>query len=245
MRVSVFIPARYASTRLHAKPLADICGRPMIEHIYRQAEKARLANMVTVATDDKRIFDAIKGFNGNVVMTSASHSSGTDRVTEAARDIDAEIIVNLQGDEPLIGPDMIDSAVQPMLADSSLLMATIATRLYDEEDFRNPNVVKVTVDKDGFALYFSRSPIPFSKRPFSELREKPLKHIGLYVYRKDFLLGFSRLPGSWLEEAESLEQLRALENGVKIKVTEVNKDTISVDTAEDLERVRKLIQAQA
>lgn len=243
MKVALFIPARYGSVRLKAKPMADICGKPMVERVYRQAEKAALVSSVFVATDDERIFNAVKSFGGNALMTSPSHNSGTDRIIEAAEKTDAGIIVNLQGDEPLIGPDMIDAAIAPMLNDAGLLMSTIKTRMFREDEFHNPNIVKVVTDTDGFALYFSRSPIPYPRSGFSSLKAAPFKHIGLYVYRREFLFKYSTLPASALEAAESLEQLRALENNIRIKVVEVSRDTISVDTAEDLERVRGVFKA--
>ncbi|HAO94357.1 MAG: 3-deoxy-manno-octulosonate cytidylyltransferase [Deltaproteobacteria bacterium GWB2_55_19] len=242
MRVEAFIPARYGSTRLEGKPLADIAGKPMIQRVYEMAKEARLVDSVTVATDDKRIADAVASFGGRVVMTSASHRSGTDRIAEAAGRSEAAIIVNVQGDEPLIDPGLIDSAVRPMLEDPSIVLCTLKTRITDEEEFLNPNAVKVVTDRDGYALYFSRSPVPFSKRPFEE-RAPAYKHIGLYVYRKGFLLEFSRMKPTPLEDSESLEQLRALENGRRIKVIEVYYNPVSVDTAEDLEKVREIFRA--
>ncbi len=243
MKAALFIPARYGSTRLKAKPLADICGRPMIERVYRQAEKAALVSEVCVATDDERIFNAVKSFGGNVLMTSPSHNSGTDRIIEAAKKTDAGIIVNLQGDEPLIGPGMIDAAIKPMMDDAGILMGTIKTRIFKEDEFLNPGIVKVVTDRDGFALYFSRSPIPYPRNGFGALKETPFKHIGLYAYRREFLFKYSALPASLLEAAECLEQLRALECNIRIKVVEVQGDAIAVDTHEDLEKVRGVFMA--
>ncbi|MBI2412123.1 MAG: 3-deoxy-manno-octulosonate cytidylyltransferase [Deltaproteobacteria bacterium] len=243
MRVEAFIPARYASTRLEGKPLADIAGKPMIQRVYERAKEARLVDSVTVATDDERIFKAVASFGGRAVMTSSSHRSGTDRIAEAASRSEASIIVNVQGDEPLIDPGLIDAAIRPMLDDPSIELCTLKTRITGEEEFGNPNAVKVVTDKDGYALYFSRSPVPFSKLPFKE-RTPAYKHIGLYVYRKDFLFEFSRFKPTPLEDSESLEQLRALEHGRRIKVVEVSYSPVSVDTAEDLERVREIFRAR-
>lgn len=243
MRVEAFIPARYGSTRLEGKPLADIAGKPMIQRVYERAKEARLVDSVTVATDDERIADAVASFGGRVVMTSPSHRSGTDRVAEAAKRSEASIIVNVQGDEPLIDPGLIDSAVRPMLEDPGIELCTLKTRITDEEEFLNPNAVKVVADSNDYALYFSRSPVPFSKRPFKE-RAPAYKHIGLYVYRKGFLFEFSRMKPTPLEDSESLEQLRALENGRRIKVIEVSYNPVSVDTAEDLEKVREIFRAR-
>lgn len=240
MKVAAFIPARYASTRLNGKPIASICGKPMVQWVYEAARNASLVNEVTVATDDERIFKAVRSFGGSVVMTSSAHVSGTDRIAEAAASVDADIIVNMQGDEPLITPEVIDAAVRPMLLDPNLSLCTVMTIITDEDEYRDPNAVKVVCDSDGYALYFSRSPIPYSKADFEEL--KVYKHIGLYVFRRDFLMRFSTLAPSVLEKAESLEQLRALENGCRIKVVETSYNPVSVDTAEDLERVRGIMK---
>ncbi len=243
MIVEAFIPARLASTRLHAKPLADIGGKPMIQWVYERAQAASLVSRVTVATDDLSIKDAVLAFGGRAVMTSEAHRSGTDRIAEAAAESDAQVIVNVQGDEPLIEPDVIDAAIRPLLEDPALDISTLKTRIELEEEFHDPHAVKVVTDSEGFALYFSRSPIPNHKAfedPFAEV--KPYKHIGLYVYRRDFLLKFSSLEPSRLEGIEKLEQLRALENGFRIKVVESEFSAISVDTAEDLEKVRNIIR---
>ncbi len=242
MNVVVFIPSRYGSTRLEGKPLADICGKPMVQWVYESASKARLVDAVAVTTDDERIIDAVRGFGGKAVMTSSLHRSGTDRIAEAAASVDAPIVVNLQGDEPLMEPGMIDEAIRPMLDDPGLLISTLKTRMTEEEEYLNPNAVKVVTDRNGYALYFSRSPIPNIKGPFSE--GVAYKHIGLYVYRREFLLRFPSIDSTPLEEAERLEQLRALENGVRIKVVETANNTIAVDTPDDLERVRAVIRAR-
>ncbi|MBI5588825.1 MAG: 3-deoxy-manno-octulosonate cytidylyltransferase [Deltaproteobacteria bacterium] len=244
MKVVAFIPARFGSTRLNGKPLANICGKPMVQWVYEKARAARLINDVTVATDDERILRAVKDFGGKAVMTSPAHSSGTDRIAEAARGAHADIVVNIQGDEPLIEPGLIDRAVAPMLDDPGLLSCTLKTRIKDEDEYRNPNAVKVVTDRDGYALYFSRSPLPHYKTPFNEAKLPAYKHIGLYVYRRDFLIEFAALKPSPLEEAESLEQLRALENGFRIKVVETDYNPVSVDTPEDLEKVRGLMKGR-
>ncbi len=242
MKVAAFIPARFGSTRLDGKPLADIVGKPMIQWVYERAMASRLVDDVVVATDDERVVDAVKAFGGAVVMTSPEHISGTDRVGEAAAASKADIIVNIQGDEPLIEPAMIDAAVEPMIADPGLSVCTLMTRITDEREYMDPNVVKVVVDSKGFALYFSRSPIPFSKAPFKGGAPPLFKHVGLYVYRREFLKKFTAMKPTPLEEAEGLEQLRVLQNGLRIKVVETPYNPVSVDTPEDLETVRKMVR---
>lgn len=247
MKVAAFIPARYGSTRLEGKPLADIGGKPMIQWVYERAASCSLVDHVAVATDDERIFDAVRAFGGRAVMTSADHASGTDRVAEAAGTVDAEIVVNLQGDEPLVEPSMIDAAVRPLVEDAGLLVSTLRTEITDRGEYENPNAVKVVTTGDGYALYFSRSPIPYA-RSFDELASagaRAYKHIGLYVYRKDFLLEFTALPHAPIEDAERLEQLRALAAGVRIRVVETTCNPVSVDTPEDLEHVRAIVAKTA
>jgi 3-deoxy-manno-octulosonate cytidylyltransferase (CMP-KDO synthetase) len=238
-RVVAIIPARYESTRLPGKPLADIHGQPMIQRVYERATRADGVDRVLVATDDARIRAAVEHFGGEVVMTSSAHSTGTDRIAEVAATLDAEVIVNVQGDLPLLDPAVVAAAVAPLRADTGLPMATIKTALRSDEELRNPNVVKVVTDRDGFALYFSRSPLPYWR---DGVRGAVLahKHIGLYAYRRDFLLTFARLAPTPLEQAEQLEQLRALEWGFRIKVVEVATASVEVDTAQDLERAREL-----
>ncbi|MFQ5735552.1 MAG: 3-deoxy-manno-octulosonate cytidylyltransferase [Thermodesulfobacteriota bacterium] len=242
MNVVAFIPSRYGSTRFEGKPLADICGKPMVRWVYECAQKARLVTDVAVATDDERIARAVEAFGGKAVMTSALHRSGTDRLAEAAASVDAGIIVNLQGDEPLMEPGMIDDAIAPMLEEPDLCISTLKTRITEEEEYRNPNAVKVVTDRSGYALYFSRSPIPHMKGAFGTAAA--YKHIGLYVYRRAFLLKFPALAPTPLEEAERLEQMRALENGVRIKVVETSCNPVAVDTPEDLERVRAIVEGR-
>jgi 3-deoxy-manno-octulosonate cytidylyltransferase (CMP-KDO synthetase) len=238
------IPARYQSTRLPGKALADIAGRPMIEHVYRRAAAARTVTSVIVATDDERIAAAVRGFGGDVRMTSAAHQSGTDRLAEVARGLDCGLVVNVQGDEPLIEPAMIDEAVSAFAEDPALEMSSLRRRIAaGGEEARNPNVTKVVVDRHGHALYFSRAPIPFVR---SGSPPPPAwRHVGLYVYRRECLLRLAALAPTALERAEALEQLRALEHGIRIKVVETAFDSIGVDTVEDLVQVRSIMLTSA
>ena len=238
------IPARYASTRFPGKALADIAGRPMIEHVYGRAAAARNVDAVIVATDDGRIADAVAKFGGTVRMTRSDHLTGTDRLSEVAADLDCDLVVNVQGDEPLIEPETIDAAIEPFRDDPSLLMSTVCTRIFTHDAIVDPNVVKVVTDVRGFALYFSRSPIPYVREGVGSAIG-PHKHLGLYVYRRDFLRSIASLEPTALERSESLEQLRVLEHGFAIRVVETGHDSIGVDTPEDLERVRRLVTADA
>jgi 3-deoxy-manno-octulosonate cytidylyltransferase (CMP-KDO synthetase) len=246
MQVVAVIPARYASTRFPGKPLVPILGKPMIQWVYERTCQARLVDRVIVATDDRRIADAVAAFSGECCMTSADHPTGTDRLAEVAGQLDAELIVNVQGDEPLIDPEMIDQAIRPLLEDATIDMGTLAAPILHEEEFHNPNVVKVVCDRNGFALYFSRSPIPCERDRTALTSVAALtawKHIGLYVYRRKFLLRFAGLPETRLEQLEKLEQLRALEHGVPIKVVETAGTSIGVDTPEDLARIETRLQS--
>jgi len=234
------IPARYASTRFPGKPLANILGKPMIQHVYERASKAQTLQRVLVATDDRRVFDAVTSFGGEVVMTRADHPTGTDRLAEAARELDVDLVVNIQGDEPLIEPEVIDAATTPLIEDPSIPMSTLMSRVTDPADLDNPNVVKLVVDRHGFALYFSRARIPYV-RDAGASRVTYYYHPGLYVYRKDFLLTYASLQPTPLEQAEKLEQLRALEHGYRIKVVETHHRPVGVDTPEDLEHVERLL----
>jgi 3-deoxy-manno-octulosonate cytidylyltransferase (CMP-KDO synthetase) len=236
------IPARFASSRLPGKALADIGGKPMIEHVYRRTALARSVESVIVVTDDERIYRSVQAFGGIARMTSPSHQSGTDRIAEIASEVSASLIVNVQGDEPLIEPAMIDEAVAPFSNDSTLMMSTLRRRIDDETDRHNPNVTKVVVDKDDFALYFSRAPIPFV-RPGSPAAPA-WRHVGLYVYRRECLMKLAALPPTETEKSEALEQLRALEHGIRIKVVETQFDSIGVDTAEDLAHVRAVFDRE-
>jgi len=239
MKVLGVIPARYGSTRFEGKALADILGKPMIQRVYERAINTKTVNELTVATDDQRIFDTVKSFGGNVVMTS-QHPTGTDRIAEVARNSNADIIVNIQGDEPLIEPAMIDEAVQPLLDDNRIDLGTLVHRIKSEDEYRNPNVVKVIIDKSGFAMYFSRSPIPYIR---SGVWGNTIiyRHVGLYVYRTYALLDFAQTPSTPFETSEGLEQLRFLENGYRMKVVETQYKSIGVDTPSDLENVKKIL----
>jgi 3-deoxy-manno-octulosonate cytidylyltransferase (CMP-KDO synthetase) len=241
-RVAI-IPARFHSTRLPGKPLADIGGRPMIEHVYRRAAASPSVDAVVVATDDERVRAAVEAFGGVAWMTRADHRSGSDRLAEVAAEIDCELIVNVQGDEPLLPPEMIDEVIAPLEIDPSIPMGTLCCPI-DDDDLASPNVVKVVRDRAGFALYFSRAPIPFV-RDASGRPAPARKHIGLYVYRREFLLQFARLAPTPLELAESLEQLRALEHGFRIMTVETSHDSVGVDTQADLERARRLLASGA
>jgi 3-deoxy-manno-octulosonate cytidylyltransferase (CMP-KDO synthetase) len=237
-RVVVVIPSRFQSTRLPGKPLALIDGRPMVEHVHRAAQRARTPDFVLVATDDERVARAVHGFGGTAVMTSAHHATGTDRLAEVAAALDCDLVVNVQGDEPLITGDAIDAAVARLVERPDEVMSTLRRRIDDPADLDSPSVVKVAVDRDGVALYFSRAPIPYVRT--GEPAPPLWRHLGLYVYRRTTLLELARLPQTPLERAEGLEQLRALEHGFRIATVETGADSIGVDTPEDLERVRRL-----
>ncbi|HEX8947474.1 MAG TPA: 3-deoxy-manno-octulosonate cytidylyltransferase [Dissulfurispiraceae bacterium] len=247
MPAIVIIPSRFASTRFPGKPLCPLFGKPIIQHVYEKARGARLIQGTFVATDDRRIFDAVVGFGGKAIMTSSDHQSGTDRIAEAVMHLDAEefklgnsdVVVNVQGDEPMIHPSMVDAVVE-LMEDPRASIGTLSKRIEHEEDAADPNVVKVVSNGDGFALYFSRAPIPYHRGGDSKPRQF-YKHIGIYAYRKEALLAFSKLLPTGLEGIEKLEQLRALEHGFKIKVKETPFDTIGVDTPRDLERVEKCL----
>ncbi|MGQ9647654.1 MAG: 3-deoxy-manno-octulosonate cytidylyltransferase [Thermodesulfobacteriota bacterium] len=249
MKIIAVIPARYGSTRFEGKPLADILGKPMIQHVYEGVCQSRLIDGVMVATDDERILEAVRQFGGKAMMTSPSHLTGSDRVAEVARKLRSEIIVNVQGDEPLIKGTIIDKAIRPLLTNPTISISTLMTEITDVKDWLNPHVVKVVVDQKNFALYFSRSPIPFPRdlqierlesNPFGTRRPLPkrvFKHIGVYVYPRSFLLRFTKMKPTPLEKLEKLEQLRALENGCRIKLTPVQYEPLCVDTPEDLRKV--------
>ena len=237
------IPARFASTRFPGKPLADIEGRPMIEHVYRRAEASPVVSRVIVATDDLRIATTVTEFGGNVRLTRADHPTGTDRLAEVASSIDCDIVVNVQGDEPLLDPRAIAEVVGPF-SDPSITMTTLYRRIQSPDELSNPNVVKVVLDRAGFALYFSRAPIPYARDPRGGW--PPLyRHIGIYAYRRSALLVLASLEPTPLERAEALEQLRALEHGIRIKAVETAYDSIGVDTPADLEAVRRLLAAMS
>jgi 3-deoxy-manno-octulosonate cytidylyltransferase (CMP-KDO synthetase) len=236
------IPARYHSSRLPGKPLAEIGGHPMIEHVYRRAAASPAVDAVIVATDDERVVRAVESFGGLAVMTRGDHRSGSDRIAEVAASLFCDLIVNVQGDEPLLATEMIAEAVGPLAADPSIVMGTLCRRLEDRAELENPNVVKVVTDRQGFALYFSRAAIPYARDAAGGIApDRAFKHIGLYVYQRRFLLEFARLGPTPLEQTESLEQLRALEHGFRIRTVETRYDSVGVDTPADLERVRRLV----
>ena len=236
------IPARYGSTRLPAKPLADICGKPMIQWVYEKTKQSKLCTRVVVATDDERVASVVREFGGEAIMTSADIQSGTDRMAVVARMIDADIFVNVQGDEPLIDGASIDSAIQPVI-DQKFNLTSLRVPIKSTEDLLSKNVVKVIVDDFNRALYFSRYPIPYSRVEPEQAKAPFLcsQHVGIYVYRKETLLKINAMSPSDLERAESLEQLRAMKAGIEIGVIEVNFDSVGVDTIEDLEKVRRMI----
>lgn len=257
MAIVAIIPARFGSTRLPGKPLSDIHGRPMIQHVHERAARARTIDRVLVATDDERIASVVRGFGGHAVMTSPAHATGTDRLAEAAeREADADVVVNVQGDEPMLDPDGIDAAVAPLLAEPAVAMSTLSLPLTDPAEMAAAGVVKVVTDARGDALYFSRSPIPHVRLdpPGDELarareavrRGIARKHVGLYVYRRETLARLAALPRSPLEDAEGLEQLRAMHHGIRIRVVPFAGDAgAAVDTPSDLERVRVLMKERA
>ena len=240
MKVLCVIPARYASTRLPGKPLSMIVGKPMIQHVYERACQAQLPNEVVVATDNELVEKVVLDFGGKAVMTSPDHPSGTDRLAEVALMYpDVDVIVNVQGDEPMIPPEVIDRLAEAFNSDADLNMATMKV-VMDEEDYENPAAVKVVTDQQGYALYFSRSLMPYPRNKPEGF--KVFKHVGIYAYRRNFLLKYAALAPTPLEKAESLEQLRALENGYKIKVLESDFQGIGVDTPEDLAAVNALFE---
>ncbi len=243
-RVVAIIPARYHSNRFKGKPLAEICGKPMIQHVYERAKSVNLLSRVAVATDDERIADCVCSFGGEVVMTSPDHASGTDRLAEAASIMnipEQDVVVNIQGDQPLFSVEVVKQVATPLLEDPALPMATLIYKIIRPEEIDDPNHVKTVFDRNGKALYFSRASIPFQRDPEKPPPPTYYKHLGFYAYRKGFLLTFVGLPeGEW-ERFEKLEQLRALEYGYAIKVVLTKHDSIEVDTPEDLKRVEKFL----
>ena len=232
------IPSRYASTRLEGKPLKDICGHTMIEWVYKRTKMSNLDEVV-VATDDERIFNEVEKFGGKAILTRKDHENGTSRIAEVCEKItDYDVIVNVQGDEPLIEPDMINSIIDSFKEDESIAMSTLKYKIDTMEEIENPNYVKVITDKKGYALYFSRSVIPFPRK--MDLKNY-YKHVGIYGYKRDFVIEYAKMELTPLERSESLEQLRALENGYKIKVMETPYKIIGVDTQEELEKVREYV----
>jgi 3-deoxy-manno-octulosonate cytidylyltransferase (CMP-KDO synthetase) len=245
VQVVCIIPSRYESSRFPGKPLADLCGKPMIQHVYERVLRAKTVSFAAVATDDERIFAAVQAFGGRAVMTSSRHRSGTDRIAEAVETMglgDADIVVNIQGDQPLFEPVQVDEVVGPLLADASIPMSTLIYRIVRDEEITHPNAVKTVFDHDQFALYFSRATIPFVRD--AGKKAEYFKHHGIYAYRRDFLRTFTALPEGVLERLEALEQLRALEQGYRIKVVVTPHDSVEVDTPQELERVRRLLTGE-
>lgn len=242
MKAIGIIPARFESSRFPGKVLADLLGKPLIQYVYEEALKSNSLEDLLIATDDERILKAVENFGARAVMTAKEHKSGTDRLTEVINPIDTQIVVNIQADEPLIQSSMIDELVNCLLEDPNIPMTSLIHKIEDLQDLMDPNIVKVVKDKNNFALYFSRSPIPHlqSSLPVPQSL-KFYKHLGLYAYTKDFLFTFTNLPLGKLEQAEGLEQLRALECGFRIKLIETGFNTIGVDTPEDLEKVKQVI----
>lgn len=238
-QVIAVIPARYASSRLPAKALAEIGGVPMVVRVWRQSCEARSIARIIVATDDERIAAVVRGAGGEVMMTLPTHQSGTDRIAEVARAVAADVYLNVQGDLAFFAAEDLDNLAAAMAADPALDMATLATPIADAEEWRNPNVVKVVCGVSGDALYFSRSPIPFG-RDILGVAPDALRHIGVYAYRRAFLMRFALMEAGRLEKTEKLEQLRALENGYRIRVVASVRPPIEVDTAADLERARRV-----
>ena len=241
MKIVAVIPARYQSKRFKGKPLALIAGKPMIEHVVQQTKSCPEVNEIYVATDDQRIYDCVQKFGGRAIMTSENHQSGTDRIAEAVETIqlaDRDIVVNIQGDQPIFHQSMLSQLVEALINNPTIPMSTLMHNIIDDDLLRDTNKVKVVVDRNGCALYFSRSPIPFYRDNVSK-KAIHYKHIGLYAYRKEFLVAFTQLPFGLLEQAEKLEQLRVLEQGYKIKVVETAFDSIEIDTPEDIKRVEQ------
>ncbi len=244
MDVIGVIPARYSSVRFEGKILADLLGKPLIQHVWENASRAKTLGDLIVACDDERIYKTVTDFGGKAVMTAKEHTSGTERIAEIVADLDVKVVINIQGDEPLVHPTMIDDVAYYLLNDTNVVMSTLMKRIEHEEEITDANVVKVVVDKKGNALYFSRCPIPFVREEEPGMRVH-YKHIGLYGYKKDFLFTYKNLPPSKLEKLEKLEQLRVLENGYPIKVIETKFDTIGVDTRDDLEKVKQYLNIKA
>ncbi len=242
MKTVVIIPARYQSSRFEGKPLADLAGKPVIQHVFERASRSSAVSLAVVATDDEKIRAAVEGFGGRVIMTSSFHRSGTDRVAEAADYMGLapdDLVVNIQGDQPLFEPCQIDEVTGPLKNDASLKMTTLIYRIRLLEEITHPNAVKVVFDQDNFALYFSRATIPFVRD--RGLKTSYYKHHGIYAYRRSFLSLFAALPEGALEKLEALEQLRPMEYGHRIKVIETDFDSLEIDAPQDLERARAIM----
>lgn len=243
--VIVVIPARYASTRLPGKPLVSLGGKPMIQRVYERARLATRATRVIVATDDDRIVKVVEGFGGEARITRPDHRTGTERVAEVAAHVPGDVFVNVQGDEPLLDPLAVDTAIGALLEEPAAPIATVATLIKNVADIMDPNVVKTVLDFDDNALYFSRAPIPWVRDTEGKTRVRHLKHLGLYVFQREVLLEYPTLPQGELERVEQLEQLRWMENGWKIRVAEVEHDAVSVDVPADVARVEQLLRDAA
>jgi 3-deoxy-manno-octulosonate cytidylyltransferase (CMP-KDO synthetase) len=243
-KVVVVIPSRFGSTRLPGKPLVTLAGKPMVQHVYERAKRAQTVHKVLVATDDQRILDAVQGFGGEARMTRSDHRTGTERIAEVAAHEEGDVFLNVQGDEPLIDPVSIDTAVAALLEEPPAQIATVATPIRHANDIMDPNVVKAVLDFDENALYFSRAPVPWVRDTQQKIHVKYWKHLGLYAFQRDALLEYPTLPQGELEKIEQLEQLRWLENGWRIRVAEVTRDAVSVDVPEDISRVEKLLREE-
>jgi 3-deoxy-manno-octulosonate cytidylyltransferase (CMP-KDO synthetase) len=241
-KVLAVIPARYGSTRLPGKPLLPIAGRPMIQHVVERVRRAAQVTRTVVATDDERIQKAVEGFGAESILTRHDHQTGTDRVAEVAAHIEAEIYLNVQGDEPLVDPATLDALVSAMLEDDSIQIATPCTAILRSNDIMDPNITKVVRDFDGNALYFSHAPVPWVRDSGDTVSARHWKHLGIYAFRRDVLLEIPTLPPGELERLEKLEQLRWLENGFRIRVIETDYDAVSVDVPADIERVEKILR---
>lgn len=240
MKTVAFIPARYQSKRFMGKPLALIAGKPIIQHVFQRSKECPELDEIYVATDDLRIYECVNEFGGHAIMTNEGHQSGTDRIAEAAEKInlaDRDIVVNIQGDQPIFQPSILSDLIQALIEDPAIHMSTLMYKIKDDQELHDTNKVKVVVNNNGYAIYFSRLPIPF----YRDEKSKAIhyKHLGLYAYRKEFLLSFTNLSYGLLEEAEKLEQLRILEHGFRIKVVETAFDSIEVDTPEDIKMVEQ------
>ena len=241
-KTAIIIPARYGSSRLEGKPLLKVTGKPVIQWVYEKALQAKLADMIIVATDDDRIYNAVKAFGGEVEMTSKKHKCGSDRIREVVdRHPEISFIVNLQGDEPLIKPSAIDAVARNVQEDEKADISTLIRVLKEENEINNPNLVKCVIDKNNYALYFSRPKIPFERNPICG---NFYGHLGIYGYKREALIKMTSLEQTQLEKTESLEQLRALENGMKIKTSVVDFVPVGIDTADDLEKFRQIIECQ-
>lgn len=238
-KITAIIPARMGSSRFPGKPLVEICGKSMIQRVYEQVKKAKSIGEIYIATDDERIKNKAESFGAKVIMTSQHHICGTDRIAEAIQNIQGEIIINVQGDEPLIEPEALEAVIKPLLEDLNIEMATLITPIKDERECQDSNIVKVVKDKNNFALYCSRASIPYSREGDMT---SVFKQIGVYVYKRDFLLAFSKMEPTPHEKVEKLEQLRALENGYKIKLVETNYNPIGVDVPEDVAKVESRLK---